>query len=249
MKFDLSMKFLLVFCTLRLLFLSYGAWSVGGGGDIHENTPVDHYVEKFVVGIEYDDVSFTENVYLLYDANSKYCIIIDPGAESPSLEKFIESRGLEVKAVLNTHGHFDHTAANGYLRKKYSCDVYGHPKDKWFYYLKDWRSRPTEYFSEDGAIQFGNIRVQVIFTPGHSPGSVCFLIDGLLFSGDTLFKGTIGRTMDENGLTAEENTALLIQNIKERLLVLPDDTPILPGHDDFSTIGQEKETNPFLQAL
>ncbi len=247
MKIDMSMMIGLVLCALRLLVVSFGEGVDSERMDIHENTAMDQHVEQFVVDIENGDASFTENIYLLYDANSNYCVIIDPGAESPLLEEFIESRGLRVKAILNTHGHFDHVDGNGYLRKKYSCDVYGNKEDKFFYYLSGWANMPTEYFPKDGFMQFGNIEIRVIFTPGHSPGSVCFLIDGYLFSGDTLFKGTIGRTISGNGMTAEENTELLIRNVRERLLVLPDDTPVLPGHEDITTIGQERESNPFLQ--
>ncbi len=247
MKIDMNMKILFVLCTLRLAIGVFGDRNDDERIDIHENTPIDHHVKRYVVGIEYDKASFTENIYLLYDANSKYCVIIDPGADSPNLEKFIDSQGLQVKAVLNTHGHFDHTGANEYLKKKYSCDVFGHKKDRQFYYSSDWRDMPTEYFPEDGVMKFGNIRIQVISTPGHSPGSVCFFIDGRLFTGDTLFKGTIGRTWPVNGMSAEKNAALLIRNVKERLLVLPDDVLVLPGHEDSTTIGQERESNPFLQ--
>ncbi len=245
MKIRKSMAICLGLCVLRLLVVLFD----GKGGervDVHADAASDHHVAQFVVAIEYADMSFTENTYLLYDANSKYCVIIDPGAKSPSLEQFIDSRGLQVKAILNTHGHADHIGANGYFRKKYSCDVYGNKKDKSFYNQGGGANRPTEYFPEDGLLQFGNIEVQILFTPGHSPGSVCFLIDEFLFSGDTLFKGAVGRTWDINGKTAEENAALLIENVKEHLLVLPNDTTVLPGHEDATTIGQERENNPFL---
>ena len=207
-----------------------------------ETTPVeslDLEVKRFPVSVSVGGDPFDENVYLLTDKKSRQGVIVDPGARSEELEQVIDSSDIAVQGILNTHGHFDHTGANGFYRKKYGVRVYAHLADRPFYDAGD--NVPTDWINGDTELRLGIFTLQVLHTPGHSPGSVCYAIGEHVFSGDTLFKGSIGRTPDESA------TASLIQGIKQKLLVFPADTKIYPGHDETTSIGEEMRNNPFLQ--
>jgi hydroxyacylglutathione hydrolase len=195
-------------------------------------------VHRFTVPISYGETSFDENVFLIVDTTSKQCLIVDPGRQCPELEEFIAESGASVKAILNTHGHSDHTAGNGLYRDKYRTGVHAHSAARSFYEGVD--DIATHWISGDCELKLGVFNVQVLHTPGHTPGSVCFLIDGRLFSGDTLFARSIGRTPDDFATTR------LVENIKQKLLTLPMDTVVYPGHGDKTTIAVEKRENPFL---
>lgn len=216
-------------------------------GPSERGHPVDIRVKRFEVIVKYQDSSFGENAYLIFDASNREGVIVDPGSRSSELENFVEEENIRIHAVLNTHGHVDHIGANGYYRKKYGVKVYAHRHDAPFYAKSAAENKPTDFLETEKSISFGAIELKVLHTPGHSPGSVCFLANGHLLTGDTLFQGTVGRTWTDETGTAEEKTAQLIKNIKRELLTLPDDTKVYPGHEAVTSIGTEKKDNPYLR--
>lgn len=194
----------------------------------------------------------SENTYIVGSETSKECIVIDPGAEGELVLKEIQAHGLKVKYIIITHGHFDHTAALATIKKATNAPFGIHENDvpliqgggSWARsIIAGYREppHPDFYLHEGDAFEIGERKFQIIETAGHTPGSICLYGHGLLFTGDTLFQGTIGR-YDFPGSDGH----LLVKNIKTRLLVLPEDTQVLPGHGPHSTIGDEKRWNPFL---
>jgi glyoxylase-like metal-dependent hydrolase (beta-lactamase superfamily II) len=198
-----------------------------------------------------------ENMYLLFD-ESKDCVIIDPGCyddtERAVLSEFIAEKGLKPVKLLNTHCHLDHIFGNGYVAKKYdlklefnkndmrifeafqmTCDLYGMSCDP--------SPQPSVFLEEGDIIEFGNSKLEILFTPGHSPGSITFYNreEKFMIAGDVLFSGSIGRTDLPGG-----NHETLINNIKTKLFPLGDDFKVYSGHGPVTTIGFEKKHNPFL---
>lgn len=202
---------------------------------------------------------FGINTYLIFDPDTKECAVIDPGMsnvqEERAIENFIDDKGLKLTHIINTHLHIDHVAGIPFLRKKYGASVLAHEGDKflgeglaqqaWMFGLNlplD-NIEISEYINAGDKIKIGNGTLDVISVPGHSKGSVA-LYDkegGYLISGDALFKGSIGRTDLPGG-----NYKELIDSIESELLSLPDETVVFPGHGPSSTIGEEKQSNPFL---
>ncbi len=199
-----------------------------------------------------------ENTYILWD-ETRECVIIDAGClfpdEENALVHFIEENNLTLKHVLNTHLHFDHAFGNTFLAKKYGILPKAHRADEFLIpsmvdtvrrFGLNFNVIPQNlggYIEDDDVIRFGNTELQAIYTPGHSPGGLCFYNekDGVLISGDTLFLESIGRTDLPGG-----DYATLIKSIKNKLLVLPDSTVVYPGHDTITTIRNEKDFNPYL---
>ena len=196
-------------------------------------------------------------MYLLFD-ESKDCVIIDPGCyddnERTVLSEFIAQNGLKPVKLLNTHCHLDHIFGNGYVAKKYNlklefnkndmrvfeafqltCDLYGMSCDP--------SPQPSVFLEEGDVIEFGNSKLEILFTPGHSPGSITFFNreEKFMIAGDVLFNGSIGRTDLPGG-----NHESLINNIKTKLFPLGDDFKVYSGHGPVTTIGFEKKHNPFL---
>lgn len=186
--------------------------------------------------------------------------MIDPGAESRELLAFIQKKKLDLQAVLITHAHIDHIGGIEMLHREIAAPVYYHSGDKFLYENVQMQARLFGVAPEDlQAVQpkagesslednrifpFDNGEVRVIHTPGHTPGSVCFHAIGetsVVFTGDTLFQGSIGRT-DLWGGSFER----IMESIKSRLLALEDNVQVLPGHGDATTIGTERRQNPFL---
>lgn len=198
-------------------------------------------VKKMMAGI------YGANCYIVMDEETKEAVVLDPGGDVDDIEKVLQSLGAKVKYIALTHGHFDHTTGVDGLQAITKAEVAIGKEDNEMI-LKD-----VQYygpFIEGGAhitlnhgdsLNFGKHTVKVIHTPGHTPGGVCFLIENMLFSGDTLFKGSIGRS----DLAGGDGEAL-IRNIKERLVVLPKETIVYPGHGPSTTIGDEELYNPFL---
>lgn len=188
---------------------------------------------------------YEENVYLLVDSDSREAFLIDPGAQSEELEAYVRDSGVRIVAILNTHGHYDHIGANAFYRELYKVEVYASPLDAGLYLAQevpvDPVNAPTRDIPARGDLRIGELAVRVIPTPGHSPGSVCFLAGDMLLSGDTLFYGSVGRTVDQ------ETTRQLIASIRDELLVLSPDTVVYSGHGDTTTIGFEKRNNEFLR--
>lgn len=201
--------------------------------------------------------AFQENTYVLYD-DTKECVIIDPGCsnaeEQKTLTDFIASNNLTPVRLLNTHCHIDHVLGNSFVADTYSLELEAHKgeipvlescKMVANMYNISYTESPliTQYIDEGDAIQFGNTTLEIFFTPGHSPASISFLNreQGILIAGDVLFQRSIGRTDLPGG---DFNT--LIQSIKTKFYPLEDIVRVYPGHGPSTTIGEEKQANPFL---
>lgn len=204
--------------------------------------------------------AFQENTYLLIDDATGECAVVDPGcssaAEEEELVGYIRSKGLRPVLLLNTHAHIDHILGNAFVGKRFGLPLRIHraelpvleaaPQVSVYYGLPVPELYPAseEYYLEDGdELLFGESRMRVLFTPGHSPGEVCFYVEEkhVLIAGDVLFRGSIGRTDLPGG-----DYSTLIRSIQDRLLVLPDETEVFPGHGPPTTIGEERHNNPFL---
>ena len=190
---------------------------------------------------------FQTNCYLVY--NEAEMIIIDPGASFKKIDEAIQKHeNVEVVAILLTHGHFDHIGAADKLKEKYDCPIIANREDE-----KILRNQKNNYLAgfsasveseikwiEDDEINLGSIQVKVLFTPGHSAGSVMYIIDGKLFSGDTLFKLSVGRTDLYSGNIHKLKESLqLLHNLDRNMIVYP-------GHEDSTTVGFELDYNPYI---
>lgn len=196
--------------------------------------------------------SFAANCYLLACDETREGVIIDPGAEARTILDMVAKEKVKVQYIINTHGHVDHVGANEEVRRALGVPLLIHEADGEMckkphaslsaFVGKLHLAVPDRLLTDGEKINAGNLTIEVISTPGHTKGSISLLADGALFTGDTLFAGSIGRT-DFPGGSFEQ----IIRSIKERLLVFPDDTPVYPGHGPRSTIGEEKKYNPFLR--
>ncbi len=199
---------------------------------------------------------YHENTYLLYD-DSGECVIIDPGmytaAEQNAVVNFIAEHQLKPVLLLNTHCHIDHVLGNKFVFDQYRLKPQFHEGEMVVLEaMPVWAQQsgiryelsplPDTYLPESGTITFGNTTLELIFAPGHSPAHLCFYskADQILVGGDVLFRGSIGRTDLPGG-----NHTQLINNIQQKLFVLPDDCTVYPGHGPETSIGFEKATNPF----
>ncbi len=192
------------------------------------------------------------NCYLVYCSQTLECAVIDPGAEADRIFPLILEFGLKPVYILNTHGHIDHIGANRDVKDKFHIPLGIHPLDdpmlkmvqqfELSFFLGAKESPPADFLFQDGdSITIGKSALRIIHTPGHTPGSVSFLGDRMLFSGDTLFNGGIGRTDLPGGSARDLETSL-----REKILILPAETIVLPGHGPWTTVGEELESNPFL---
>ena len=195
---------------------------------------------------------FDENCYVVSDDTGEG-VVIDPGGMAKEILAYIREKKLSIQAVLDTHGHCDHIGANDAIRDETGAPLYIHKADAPM--LSDMRlnlsafmgfkalSRPAEHLlSEGDKISFGQSELEVIHTPGHTVGGVCFVGDGVVFTGDTLLAGSIGRSDFPGGSEVE-----LIGNIKKKLLALSDEMKVYSGHGPSSEIGWERQCNPYLQ--
>jgi hydroxyacylglutathione hydrolase len=181
------------------------------------------------------------NAYVVYDPESREAALIDPGVEDPRIEEFVRENGLNVKAILNTHCHTDHRSANGFYSNKFGAPVFA-PRDEARYYTP-----PPDRLLKDGDdLEFGRLTFHVIQIPGHTEGSLCFIALGAVFSGDTLYKNDIGKVGVEDAKKRGLSRKRMIQAIRVKLLGLPDDTLVCPGHGKTTTVGEEKANNPAL---
>lgn len=202
---------------------------------------------------------FYENTYLIWDDSTKDAAIIDPGCHAVSeeyeLQNFIDSGCLNLKYLINTHCHIDHVLGCSFIKEKYNPQYLAPEKDVPLLINVSQQSQivgmdfsfsplPDEYLTENTKIILGKTELIFLSTPGHTPGEFCVYIPGenICFTGDVLFFDSIGRTDLWGG-----NYDALIKSISEKLLNLPSETAIYPGHGDQSTIGREKSLNPFLQ--
>jgi hydroxyacylglutathione hydrolase len=194
------------------------------------------------------------NCYILW-SDPADAVIIDPGDEPEKIVATLSARGLTPRLILNTHGHFDHTGAVEALRTKYGATYRIHEDEKqilrWIPAgTKMWGLTipaapvPTEFVADRQKFHHGELVVEAIHTPGHTPGSTCFYVADLksVFTGDTLFAASIGRTDFPGGSMPQ-----ILDSIHERLLTLPPETKVFPGHGPATTVKDEAESNPFLQ--
>ena len=202
---------------------------------------------------------FGENTYIVIDSDTKDCIIIDPGmmtpAEVSAVDNFIEEKKLKVNKILLTHLHIDHAMGVNHLKEKYGVEVYANEKDAilgariaeqiQLFHLPITLGKVTidQYLNEKDAITFGGLQLTAISTPGHSPGSLSYYNSDkkIVFTGDALFKQSIGRTDLPSG-----DYATLINSITEKILTLPESTIICPGHGPTTTVKDEKKFNPYV---
>jgi hydroxyacylglutathione hydrolase len=196
------------------------------------------------------------NCYITACPITKEAIIIDPGfdnlSEAEEIFKFIEEKMLKLKFIVNTHGHPDHICGNGIVKEKFKTPILIHEKDAFmlgkfghlvakFFGFKN-SSPPADMLLKEGdVLKIGNTTLKVIHTPGHSPGSISLLGEKEVFTGDTLFAGSIGRTDLPQSSEKDMRRSL------EKLAGLPDYMTVYPGHGPVTTIKEEKENNPFLR--
>jgi len=196
---------------------------------------------------------FASNCYIVASKNNKEGMIIDPGDEAGRIMEEVKREGLDIKMVVMTHGHLDHTAALKEVKEATGASIAIHKDEVKILNNKfvsiflgmRYRTPPdAERLLEDGdVISVGEMEFRVIHTPGHTPGGICLLGEGVLFSGDTLFFSSVGRS---DIPTSGGSHHQLIQSIKEKLLTLDDDIKVYPGHGPETTIGAERRGNPFL---
>lgn len=196
------------------------------------------------------------NCSIVACAETKEAIVVDPGGDADAIVKAVEDNGLKVKYLLHTHAHFDHILGARGVKEKTGAKICLHKEDEFLYnnvamqgsfmgMQLDKETLPIdEYLEDEQVLQFGNLKLKVIYTPGHTPGSTCFSIadqDSLLFAGDTLFQESIGRTDLWKGSMDD-----ILRSIKDRLFKLDDSTQVVCGHGPDTTIFNEKRYNPFV---
>ncbi len=193
------------------------------------------------------------NCFILGCEKTKEAAVIDPGGDADMILMELSRLGLKVKYLINTHGHFDHVGANKRMKTVTGAPILIHAgdapmlmrlsKDALMFGLTAENSpEPDQKISDGDKIRFGEITLKVIHTPGHSPGGVALLTEGHVFVGDTLFSGSIGRTDLPGG---DYNT--LISSVRNKLFILDDNTAVHCGHGPDTTIGREKQYNPFFR--
>lgn len=201
---------------------------------------------------------FAMNCYVYWDEKTKEGVIIDPGAyadfEKNEILDYIKANGINIKLILSTHGHVDHILGNDWAKKSFNSPLLMHKDDlplidnalkqaEMFGVVFPQPPDPDKFIDENDDIKFGDTSFKILHTPGHSPGSVCFVDEKekVIFGGDTVFQGSIGRTDLWMG-----DTNILLDSIQNKIFKYPDDYIIYPGHMDETTIGEEKQFNPFL---
>jgi glyoxylase-like metal-dependent hydrolase (beta-lactamase superfamily II) len=188
-------------------------------------------LRKLVVG------PYQSNCYILGDKPTREGVVIDPGDDVSRIVKEISGLNLTIKNILITHGHIDHIGGAAELRRITGAGVWIHPLDE-----------PGLGFAADGpltdgrSLSVGSFRLKAIHTPGHSPGGVCLYVPGVVFTGDTLFAGSVGRTDFPGGSHRQ-----LIQGVVQKIFPLGADTRVYPGHGPRTTVGRERAHNPFFR--
>lgn len=195
------------------------------------------------------------NCYLAYCEDTREAIVLDPGGDGDKILKTIDELDLKVKFIVDSHAHYDHIAANGELKEALNVPILIHKADAEAlvnpelnfssFLAYPYTSPRADRLLEDGdQIVFGRVKLKVLHTPGHTPGSICLLGEGEIFTGDTLFAGGVGRT-DLPGGSFQK----LVYSLKHRLMALPDWLKVYPGHGPQTVLGYEKRVNPYLRHL
>lgn len=204
-------------------------------------------IEKFVTGI------ISTNCYLVINEDTKQAVVIDPAACPSYLMSHIKSEGLKIEAILLTHGHFDHIMGIDGFLSEFDVPVYVHEEDadamedpvlnQSSTYTSGYTFGKARYLRDRQTLELAGYTFQVIHTPGHTKGGCCYYVasENVLFSGDTLFQNSVGRTDFVNSSTSD-----LVHSIREKLFLLPDDTMVYPGHMGETKIGHEKKYNPYV---
>ena len=204
-------------------------------------------VEKFVTGI------ISTNCYLVINEDTKQAVVIDPAACPSYLMSHIKSGGLKIEAILLTHGHFDHIMGIDGFLSEFDVPVYVHEEDadamedpvlnQSSTYTSGYTFGKARYLRDRQTLELAGYTFQVIHTPGHTKGGCCYYVasENVLFSGDTLFQNSVGRTDFVNSSTSD-----LVHSVREKLFLLPDDTMVYPGHMGETKIGHEKKYNPYV---
>ncbi len=194
------------------------------------------------------------NSYLVGDPDSNSAFCIDPGGEPDLILEDLKEREWKLKGILLTHAHFDHVAGAGPLKEKTNAPLYLHEKDveiyrrapdsmmRWLGVTIDYLPEIDYYLEENKELYIGEKALVVLHTPGHTPGSVCFYGGGCIFTGDLIFKGSVGRTDFPGGSTKD-----LIKSIMDKILPLSKDIEIFPGHGEITDLKTEIENNPFIK--
>jgi len=207
-------------------------------------------VKMLVVG------PLASNCYIVGSSSTKQGMIIDPGAEAGTILRTVQQMGLSISLIVVTHAHIDHIDALRAVKERTNALFAIHEAEKGLLStatpvgvlaslgLTAFKSppQPDRLLKDGDRIDVGDLHFEVLHTPGHSPGGICLLGHGVVFSGDTLFNFGIGRTDFAGG-----SYELLMKSIREKLMVLPDETVVYPGHGPSTTIGDERRGNPFLQ--
>lgn len=205
-------------------------------------------IENIVVG------QLQVNCFIVYDEGSMDAMVVDPGDEPGKIIQFIEDRKLKISRLVCTHAHFDHIAAVWRLKEKTGAPVLLHKGDHHIFMRADGQAvlwgfsidqppAPDVFVNEGDEIPVGRLKFKVLHTPGHSPGGICLYGEGVIFTGDTIFAGSIGRTDFPGGSLAE------LKKSFSRIISLPPETRILPGHGPLTTVEREKTENFFVHEL
>lgn len=190
------------------------------------------------------------NCFIVWDDSSREAIVIDPGDEPDRILSFIKENNLKVRYIVCTHAHFDHVGALPELKVHTGAPVAVHEAEKEIYegardmaaffgYDIEKLPEPDIYLRDNDLINMGSVQLRVLHTPGHSPGGLCLYGNGVIFTGDTIFAGSVGRTDFYGGDINQ------LKHSFKRILSLPPDTKILPGHGPGTTVDEEKRENPF----
>ncbi|SES73418.1 Glyoxylase, beta-lactamase superfamily II [Natronincola peptidivorans] len=205
------------------------------------------FLEKVIAGV------YGANCYVIADEKTNEAAVIDPGGDADKIMEVLQKNELDLRYILLTHGHGDHIGGVQELKEKTNAPVYVHKGD--LNLLQDKNKNysalmggpviemTADSFLEDGSVlTLGDLKLKIIHTPGHTRGGVCIHVNNNVFTGDTLFANSIGRTDLVGG-----DFDIIIQSIKEKLFTLDDDSIVFPGHGPASSIGIEKTTNPFIK--
>lgn len=205
-------------------------------------------IERYVIGM------VSTNCYLVINEENRECFLVDPGDFDQRIADRVKQTGLEMKAILLTHGHFDHIMGLVRFLEMFPVPVYAHEEERLLLENADYNVSAAYmpggytfagavYVTDGQLLDVAGMRIRVIYTPGHTIGGCCYYLEeeGVLFSGDTLFQESIGRADLPTG-----SASRLVRSVREKLLVLPPEVRVYPGHEEMTTIEMERKYNPFV---